>query len=115
MIKVFLSSPYTLGDTAVNVKRQLDIADELMNAGFSPYVPLLSHFQHMAHPRSYEDWTQNDIVWLKLCDCVLRLDGESLGSDFECHVATTWNIPVFHSISELEKFRNSLDKIRDKG
>jgi len=50
-----------------------------------------------------------------LCDCVLRLDGESLGSDFECHVATTWNIPVFHSISELEKFRNSLDKIRDKG
>jgi hypothetical protein len=50
-IKVYIASPYTLGDVAVNVKRQLDCADELMNAGFAPFAPLYSHFQHMVQQR----------------------------------------------------------------
>jgi len=30
-IKVYIASPYTKGDPAVNVKRQIDMADTLMN------------------------------------------------------------------------------------
>lgn len=55
-IKVYIASPYTLGDVAVNVKIQMDMADKLMNNGFIPFTPLYSHFQHMAHPRPYSDW-----------------------------------------------------------
>ena len=105
MIKVFISSAYTIGDIAVNVKRQIDMANDLMDAGFSPYVPLLSHFQHMAHPRPYEDWTRNDLIWLEVCDCVLRLDGESKGADMECAKAKNYNIPIFHNMEELKKYR----------
>jgi len=101
MIKVFISSPYILGDTAVNVKRQIDMANELMDAGFSPYVPLLSHFQHMSHPRPYEDWTRNDLAWLEVCDCVLRLDGESKGADLEVEYAVKLGIPVFFNLEVL--------------
>lgn len=107
MVKVYIASAYTIGDTAKNVKLQIDTADTLMTLGFSPFVPLYSHFQHMIHPRPYEDWVTNDLVWVEVCDCVLRLPGESKGADGEVKYATELNIPVFYSIKELcEYYKN---------
>ena len=100
-IKVYIASPYTLGDVAVNVKVQLDCVDELMTLGFAPYAPLYSHFQHMSHPRPYIDWIEIDLVWVKVCDCLLRLDGKSSGADGEVKCAKENNIPVFYSIKEM--------------
>lgn len=106
MIKrVYIASPYTLGDVAVNVKVQMDMADELMNHGFAPFTPLYSHFQHMAHPRPYEDWIELDLEWIKVCDCILRLEGESKGADMEVDFANEIGIPVFYSLDELLKFK----------
>jgi len=101
MIKVYIASPYTIGDVAVNVKRQIDAADELMNLGFVPFAPLYSHFQHMIHPRPYQDWVRTDIEWVKVCDCLLRLDGESPGADDEVILAKGLGKPVYYSIQEL--------------
>lgn len=103
MIKVYIASPYTLGDVAVNVKRQIDCADELMNIGFLPFAPLYSHFQHMIHPRPYEDWIQIDLEWVEVCDCVLRLEGESHGADGEVLYAKQLGKPVFKSIEKLKE------------
>jgi hypothetical protein len=104
MIKVYIASPYTKGDVAVNVKLQLDTFDELMTLGFAPHAPLYSHFQHMAHPRPYEDWLKNDLEWLPTCDCILRLPGESSGADREIARAKELGLLVFYSIKELCKF-----------
>jgi hypothetical protein len=104
MIKVFISSPYTLGDVALNVKRQIDVADELMNLNFLPFVPLYYHFQHMFHPRDYDQWLKFDLQWVESCDCLLRLDGESKGADIEVSRAKELKIPVFYSIDELKIF-----------
>lgn len=101
MIRVYLASPYTLGDTAVNVKFQMDIADRLIDAGFAPYVPLYSHFQHMAHPRPYEDWVKLDLAWVEACDCLLRLGGESPGADNEVKYAESLGKKVFFSFGEM--------------
>jgi hypothetical protein len=103
MIKVYIASPYTLGDVAVNVKLQIDTADTLMNLGFAPFAPLYSHFQHMAHPRPYHDWINIDLEWVKVCDCILRLGGESSGADNEVRVAEELGLPVYYSIAELMK------------
>jgi nucleoside 2-deoxyribosyltransferase len=100
-MKVYIASPYTIGDAAVNVKRQIDAANALMNIGLTPFLPLLSHFQHLVHPRPYEDWLKNDIAWLLACDCVLRLDGASKGADYEVEVAKANSIPVYYSIDDL--------------
>ena len=35
-IKVYIASPYTLGDVAVNVKNQIDAANELLELGYLP-------------------------------------------------------------------------------
>lgn len=101
MIKVYIASPYTLGDVAVNVKTQIDVADELISRGFSPFVPLLFHFQHMVHPRPYTDWISMDLDWVEVCDVVLRLPGESEGADNEVKHAIEQNIPVYYSLEEL--------------
>lgn len=102
--KVYIASPYTIGDPAVNVKRQIDMADRLMDAGFLPFVPLYSHFQHMVHPRPYQEWIEIDKSWIESCDYLLRLDGESSGADGEVVVAMELNMPVFYSFEDLWTF-----------
>jgi hypothetical protein len=104
MIKIFISSPYSLGDVAINVKRQIDVADELINLGFAPYVPLLSHFQHLMRPRSQEDWERLDLEWINQCDCLLRLDGNSKGADIEVEYAKNCEVPVFYDIDSIKKY-----------
>ncbi len=101
MIKVYIASPYTKGDVAVNVRTQLEMANKLMDLGFAPFAPLYSHFQHMAFPRPYEDLIKIDLEWVKVCDAVLRLPGESKGADGEVLYATDLNIPVFYTVEEL--------------
>ena len=98
---VYIASPYTIGDIAVNVKNQLDTADKLISYGFAPFCPLYSHFQHMAHPRPYEDWIKLDNIWVLKCDILLRLRGESKGADDEVRLAKAHNIPVFYGLRDL--------------
>ena len=98
---VFLSSPYTLGDVAVNVRESLLMADKIEAAGFMVYAPLLSHFRHMILPHEYEYWIQRGIEWIGRCDCVLRMPGKSKGADREVRAAEICNIPVYYSLEEL--------------
>lgn len=104
MIKVYIASPYTKGDVAINVRTQLEMANKLMDLGYAPFAPLYSHFQHMAFPRPYLDWIKIDLEWVKVCDCLLRLPGESNGADGEVSYAEKRDIPVFYSLEELDKF-----------
>lgn len=100
---VYISSPYTLGDVAVNVKRQLDVANELLMSGFAPLAPLYSHFQHMAHPQHYSVWLDLDKTWVAISDCVLRLPGKSSGANMEVAIAEARGIPVYYSVEDLQK------------
>lgn len=112
MTRVYIASPYTLGDVSMNVKVQHDAQEELMNLGYMPIMPLLSHYQHIVHPRHYEDWFRLDLEMIKGVDAVLRLPGESSGADREEEFAKERGIPVFYSIEEL--VLNSPSVIRNK-
>lgn len=101
-IKVYIASPYTLGDVAVNVRKSMMCAAALMEAGYAPYSPLgATHFQHMLSPQPYETWCALDLEWVAVCDVVLRLEGESKGADGEVAFAEEHDIPVVHSLNEL--------------
>jgi nucleoside 2-deoxyribosyltransferase len=104
MIKVYIASPYTIGDIALNVKRQMYITNELYQLGFNVFWPLHSHFQHILYPMPYEHWTKIDLDWIDACDFVLRLDGESKDTDAEVEYATKKGIPVVYSVKELDGF-----------
>lgn len=106
MIKVYIASPYTIGDVAVNVKNQIDAANELIGEGLCPFVPLLCHFLHMANPQPYATWIKYSMEWLRQCDFVLRLEGQSDGADKEVVEALQLGKMVFTSISDLLKYIN---------
>ena len=107
MIAVYIASPYTKGDVAVNVRESLLAADQLLKLGYAPYPPLYSHFWHFLSPKPYEMWIMLDMEWVKRCDCVLRLPGESSGADAEVELAKANNIPVFSSIEILDQYWKS--------
>jgi hypothetical protein len=103
-ILVFISSPYTIGDVAVNVRRQIDIKAELEQAGFLVFAPLMSHFEHLIYPREYNKWLDIDFQWILRSDCILRLDGVSAGSDLECKFAKDNYVKVFIDKGELIEY-----------
>ena len=104
MIRVYIASPYTIGDQARNVYNSLEVANILIELGLYPFCPLLTHFQHMMFPQSYDKWLELDMEWLKQCTCLLRLPGESKGADLEVQEALDNNLPVFYSINTLLEF-----------
>ena len=104
MIKVYIASPYTAETAAerlTNVKRSLEASDELIRVGFVPYAPLLSHYQDEIYPQSYGTWLALGLEWLDVCDCVLRLPGESRGADVEVSQAKSLGIMVFDNIFDI--------------
>jgi len=98
---VYIASPYTVGDVAANVKRQIDIASHLMNRGFCPIAPLLSHFIQIQHPRPYENWIEIDFELVRRCDVVLHLRGVSDGADREVAFAKKIGKPVVYAIHDI--------------
>jgi len=99
--KIFISSPYSNGDVEQNVHAQIKAADQLMNFGFVPFVPLLSHYQELVYPRPYQDWLEFTLAWVLSCDALLRLPGKSSGADNEVRHAKENGIPVFYTLDEL--------------
>lgn len=105
-VKVYVAGPYSGGDVCINVKNAIDMGDRILEAGMHPFIPHLTHFWHMAHPHDYEIWIETDLVWLEVCDVMIRLPGESSGSDGEVRHAKGLNIPVFYNFEDLCDFVN---------
>lgn len=101
MIKVYVAGPITLGVRADNIKSAIDATNRLMDAGFAVFCPHLSHYLDLERPRTHAEWLAHDMEWLPLCDCLLRLPGESKGADQEVEAARQDGMPVFCSIPEL--------------
>ena len=103
--RVYVAGPLTDGDTAMNVRRALEAANQLLLFGFWPYVPHLTHFWHFAFPdeRPHETskWMALDKAWLAACDAMLVLPGESKGVEVEKVWARELDIPIFYSIRSL--------------
>lgn len=101
-MKVYIAGPYTKGDVAYNVKRVIDVADEIANLGHTPFVPHLFHFWHLIHHHPKEFWMRMDLIWLIHCDILFLLDGESEGVERECTVAQSLGIEIITTIEALK-------------
>lgn len=113
-IYVYIASPYSKGDVAVNVRNSFLVADELLAHGFCPFPPLYSHFWHFLSPKPYETWLELDKLWVKACDCLLRMPGESSGADGEVELAEANGIPVFYSVEALVKHKRSIQAAKSR-
>jgi hypothetical protein len=76
---VYIASPYSIGDAAVNVRTQFLVAEQLWAAGFLPYPPLYDHFWHFLNPHEGQYWMALDgsgcCALTRCCACPGRRAG----------------------------------------
>ena len=111
-LKVYVAGPIRIGNVAHNLARAIDAADELLEAGFTPYVAHANYIWEIAHPKSDATWMRHDLEWLLACDAVLRLPGESVGADEEVAFAAARGIPVFYGLAALKLWADSRPVLR---
>lgn len=102
--KIYVAGPYTHGDVMENIQRAIEMGDRLMVYGFIPFIPHLTGFWHLMFPHPYDEWMSYDEEWLKSCDAVLRISGESNGADAEVLLARKLNIPVFYTDDNVYRY-----------
>jgi hypothetical protein len=100
-MRIYIAGQYTTGDPAINVKRAIDAAEEVVKLGHVPFIPHLTHFWHMIYAHEYEFWMEQDFEWLKQCQALLRLPGDSPGADKEVYLADKLGLVIFWSIKDI--------------
>lgn len=107
---VYVAGPMTKGSYMQNIRRGLEVGNDLFRKGFRPYIPHLSFIWDLVFPYSWDEILDFDEDWILRCDALFRIPGESPGSDREVAFAEKHGIPVFHSYEELEAWwRNQVD------
>jgi hypothetical protein len=103
MRTIFISSPYTNGDIEFNVLQQILAMHTLIDRGYAPFTPLLSHYADLVNPRPYEEWITFCLAWVARCDALVRLkaDVPSDGADREVAEAERLGLPVFLGIDDV--------------
>ena len=99
--KVYIAAPITLGDRAHNLRQAEEAFRALMDAGFAPLMPQLTMHLPYAWDIPHEVWLEQCEPWVRASDVVLRLPGESRGSDQEVAWAVEEGISVFYSLEAL--------------
>src|SRR3954463_14934759 len=105
MIRVYVAGPITKGVVMHNIYNAIKIGDQLLALGFAPFIPHVTCLWDIVSPHSYEDWCKRDDEWLKQCQVILRMEGESKGADAECSLGRSSGIPIVYSVAELVKWR----------
>jgi len=116
---VYIASPYTKGDQALNTRAQMIMFDLLMDTGIVwPVAPLLTHFQHLSFPRKYQDWIDYDLALIPRYDACLRMqatcpplnyyENESSGADGEVALFISLGKPVFYSYHDCIEWAETM-------
>ena len=108
MIKVYIASPCTKGDQLRNVGVAIEMFAKLLRMGFNPFCPHSHTYASrkrwempLFFPQEWFTYMAADLEWLKVCDCVLRLEGESEGADLEVKTAKENDIPVYYTFEQI--------------
>lgn len=120
---VYISGPISDGGRATgpqrlrNVDGAIDYAVDLIERGFGIICPQLTEFIERRSGRHFDHsvWMEIDLPIIERCDAVLRLPGESKGSDIEVAHAREIGIPVVYSVAELEEWRKAEEAIDADG
>jgi len=109
VFRVYVAGPMRSG-LERGIHSAVKAADELMAEGIVPFLPQLQALWNMISPKDdiYGYFLPFDYAWIDVCDAVLRLPGESWGSDQEVAYAEKTGKLVFYSIPDLRKWRDCL-------
>jgi hypothetical protein len=103
-VRVYVAGPIALGPRGQNIQNAISAGEQLLRAGHYPFIPHLNGIWDVMYPGPAEKWLDWDFEWLRQCDALIRLPGESSGSELEIAEATRHGIPIFYSVEEFLKW-----------
>lgn len=115
---VYLAGPISNGGTLpvdgrrANMVAACGPAVELLRAGCAVIIPQCTQMVDEICPDAVDQptWVESCLPQVAASDCVLRLPGESAGSDIETAFAESRGIPVVYSVADaLEAVRRPPD------
>lgn len=110
---LYIAGPISKGDLRANIRQACEAGIRLMKHGVAVHVPHLTCYMGQVYRGDgaipevlpsgtvIEDWYQMSLVEVRRCDGVLRLPGQSSGSDMEVDEARGMGKPIFHSVDEV--------------
>lgn len=102
MNRIYVAGPITKGDRTVNLRNAVDTAEALVVRGYYPFIPHLFDVWHLVHPtHDYEFWMTQTAEWLRCCNSLFRVPGESIGSDREIIMARDLGLPIYYHLNEV--------------
>jgi hypothetical protein len=117
--KIYIASPYSVGDKLRNVRLQIDAFHILRDMRHIPIAPLTSHYINEVRERSHRDWIEYDFTIIAMCDMVIRLRPKdqngieipSTGADLEETEAKRLGLPYyeFQTLDEMQFFFQSTE------
>lgn len=122
MIRVYVAGPMTPrgeGNHAIefltNLRKGIEVCLTLIEHGFAPFSPFLDFLYWIAGGQLTEEQVKKiSATFLRVCDCVLLLDGweQSSGCRNELKIASEVGLPAFDTIEEVVAWaeRNSMIK-----
>lgn len=100
-MKIYVAGPLRQGDQFVNCRTAILAAERVIEMGHIPFVPHMTFIWHYLSPHDFEYWMAFDLAWLAECDALLRLPGDSEGSDIEEARARELDLLIFKDITEI--------------
>lgn len=116
---VYVAGPMSGDDVNANIQEAMRIASTLYRTGYNVLLPHLNQYLQRYWEQQelddllawgYKEWMSADFAMLEKCDVLLRMEGESPGSDQEVAFAMGRGIPVVFSLVELKEYRFKLEK-----
>ena len=111
-LRVYLAGPCTNGNTlsadaiALNADRAAQMGAELLKHGFAPLIPQLTAGHPCLMDVHWAVWIEAGCAWIQIADAVLRLSGESKGTEAEVAFALQRGVPVFTTLGDLIDWRD---------
>jgi len=102
---IFIAAPYERPDPCFNVRKAVLIAEELIKKGHVPFIPHLCHLWHLVSPHERKYYLDYDFKWLKNCDALFRVPGESQGADQEVIEAREWGMTVYERMEDVPNWK----------
>lgn len=106
---IYVAGPYSQGDPVLNTRKAIEAGERLIALGFVPFIPHVTLLWHLVSPHDIDFWYNYDNEWIKKCDALLRLPGDSKGADAEVNLAFALGLHVYFSIDNLQR-AGSLDR-----
>lgn len=100
-MKIYIAGPYSHPDPVINTRNAIRAAEVVIEKGHIPYIPHLTMLWHFVSPHPINFWYEYDQVWLRFCNALLRLPGESKGADDEVAIAINFGLPIYHNFTEI--------------